>query len=126
VTDELSCIRVGRASPYERLHIVGAETLLLEERLDYHQDVLSLSRLVGEVVAVTQEGDELLPILATLVALTSSNHHTANIHNQMVITSDNAKMATTINPRAKLPSKKNKKIFQNRLHSYNILLIFAS
>jgi hypothetical protein len=78
---------------------------LLEERLDDEQDVFALSRLVGEVMTITQERDELLPIVATLVTLTSSNLHTANIQHQMVITSTNAKIATAINPRAKLPLK---------------------
>ena len=65
--NELACIRVGRASSHERLDVVGAETLLLEECFNDEQDVLSLSRLVGEIMAVAQEGDELLTILATLV-----------------------------------------------------------
>jgi hypothetical protein len=37
-------------------------------------------------MAVTQEGDELLAILASLVGLSSSIIHRANIRNTLVIT----------------------------------------
>jgi hypothetical protein len=123
--DELTCVRVGRPSPDERLHVVSGERLLPEERLDYHQDVLALSRLVGEVMAVTQERDELLAVVATLVLLSRSRVHTANIHNQDVIVSGDAEAVIAINPRAKRPVKKNKKNFSQTLALTQLITYFC-